>query len=388
MPYEKHEWSAREGTGLNRFVDQNGNEYYFTSSPTEITREGTPFSADWMNHIENGIANIMSTGSNPTEKTQGALGKFHITSDGALWYCAGVTETGTKWFRLGTVNSEGKIPAAQIPTLPYIYTKDRGAANGVASLDDTGKIPATQIPALPYIPAKEIAAASGVASLDENAQIPAAQIPLTHKELCRFTASGTFKPADHPTRDGLYTIVLQGAGGGGSSVNDSTGTNTSVQGGGAGGFAVIGNVPLDISKTYTVTVGTGGIGSTCGRNKIAHTEFVGEKGGDTSFDRFKVPGGNGGDSNSSTEIIVGAYVAENGDIGTGSNLSSSAHCGGSSLFGEGGKSIRTASANGNAGGIGAGGGAVSCSYYGNAVGSEITAGSGGDGLVIIYGIPE
>lgn len=38
--------------------------------------------------------------------------------------------------------------------------------------------------------------------------------------------------------------------------------------------------------------------------------------------------------------------------------------------------------------IGAGGGAVSCSYYGNADGSVVTAGSGGDGLVIIYGIPE
>lgn len=228
----------------------------------------------------------------------------------------------------------------------------------------------------------------GIPTLDENAKIPHEQIPVLHKELCRFTESGEFSPSDYPTKDGLYTIVLQGAGGGGSSANDGDGRNTSVQGGGAGGFAVICNVPLTSTKTYIVTVGKGGLGSVCGRNKIDHTEFYGENGGETTFGRFKVPGGNGGNCGSSAEIVVGAYVAENGDVGTGKELSSSAHYGGSSLFGTGGKCLRTASTDGEPGGIGSGGGALSCSYYGNAQGEVLTAGHGGDGLVIIYGIPK
>lgn len=53
--YSKNTWQARTGTGLNRYTDQNNNVYEFTASPTEIMQQGTPFSAEWMNHIEEGI---------------------------------------------------------------------------------------------------------------------------------------------------------------------------------------------------------------------------------------------------------------------------------------------------------------------------------------------
>ena len=56
MAYTPNTWSDRVGTGLNQFVDQNGTQYTFTPNPTSITQAGTPFSASWMNHIENGIA--------------------------------------------------------------------------------------------------------------------------------------------------------------------------------------------------------------------------------------------------------------------------------------------------------------------------------------------
>jgi hypothetical protein len=56
VAYNKHTWVARQGIGLNKFTDQNGNRYEFTPSPDEVTQPGTPFSAEWMNEMEDGIA--------------------------------------------------------------------------------------------------------------------------------------------------------------------------------------------------------------------------------------------------------------------------------------------------------------------------------------------
>lgn len=56
MPYTPNTWVARQGTDLNRFQDQDGNFITLTQAPTEVITQGTPFSADWMNHIEQGIA--------------------------------------------------------------------------------------------------------------------------------------------------------------------------------------------------------------------------------------------------------------------------------------------------------------------------------------------
>lgn len=53
--YSKNTWIARTGTGLNRYTDQNSNVLELTPAPTELITPGTPFSADWMNHIEQGI---------------------------------------------------------------------------------------------------------------------------------------------------------------------------------------------------------------------------------------------------------------------------------------------------------------------------------------------
>ena len=60
MAYTPNTWQSREGTGLNKFQDQDGNIYEFTAIPDQVTQPGTPFSADWMNHIEQGIANVDS----------------------------------------------------------------------------------------------------------------------------------------------------------------------------------------------------------------------------------------------------------------------------------------------------------------------------------------
>lgn len=56
MAYNKHEWKARTGVGLNKFKDADGRVYEFTPAPDEVTEPGTPFSAEWMNEMEAGIA--------------------------------------------------------------------------------------------------------------------------------------------------------------------------------------------------------------------------------------------------------------------------------------------------------------------------------------------
>ncbi|MDR0443282.1 MAG: hypothetical protein LBH44_07750 [Treponema sp.] len=59
MAYEKQEWKPRVGTGKNRFrKDKETEEYvYLTNEPESIAEPGTPFSAERMNHIEQGIFN-------------------------------------------------------------------------------------------------------------------------------------------------------------------------------------------------------------------------------------------------------------------------------------------------------------------------------------------
>lgn len=56
MAYQPNVWKDRTGTGLNIFQDQDGNIYEFVPAPTSVTQVGTPFSADWMNNLEQGVS--------------------------------------------------------------------------------------------------------------------------------------------------------------------------------------------------------------------------------------------------------------------------------------------------------------------------------------------
>ena len=56
MAYQPNVWKDRLGVGLNIFKDQNEKVYEFVPAPTSVTQVGTPFSADWMNHLEQGVA--------------------------------------------------------------------------------------------------------------------------------------------------------------------------------------------------------------------------------------------------------------------------------------------------------------------------------------------
>ena len=200
-------------------------------------------------------------------------------------------------------------------------------------------------------------------------------------ELCRFTESGTFKPADYPTADGRYDIVLQGGGGGGASILQN-GTDVAY-GGSAGGYLCLSGITLIPEKAYPVTVGKGGAAI----SSSVHTDTPGNDGGATAFWNYSVSGGAGGPLNGEpTPVTVCGFTQETG-------TASAYGKGGDSHLGTGGRNGRTGYGDeltpfeerhwdALGGGIGAGGGSME--KYGNWVNQS---GAGGDGIVIIYGIP-
>lgn len=203
-------------------------------------------------------------------------------------------------------------------------------------------------------------------------------------ELCRFTESGTFKPSDYPTADGRYDIVLQGGGGGGAYASQ-TGEDT-LYGGSAGGYMALSGISLIPDKEYTVTVGKGGEALPRGSG-LSPVQSAGNNGGDTSFWNYTVPGGAGGPLNAEpVPVTTAGFTAE---VGTASEYGK----GGDSHFARGGAGGRCGYGtedlpfderhwNAESGTLGSGGGALV--KYDNWIGNPT---SGGDGFVIIYGIP-
>lgn len=58
MTYTPNTWQDRIVVGGNKFLDQYNNELILTPNPDSVTQQGTPFTAEWMNHIEQGIADV------------------------------------------------------------------------------------------------------------------------------------------------------------------------------------------------------------------------------------------------------------------------------------------------------------------------------------------
>ena len=115
-----HGWKPRLGKGLNLFRNTlNNQQLALVNTPTEVTLEGTPFSPEIMNELEQAIANsaILSFSAAPTASTPGALGQFGA-HDGMIYYCTGADismsygaiEAGTYYFYAAN--------------LPYSFTLD------------------------------------------------------------------------------------------------------------------------------------------------------------------------------------------------------------------------------------------------------------------------
>lgn len=58
----------------------------------------------------------------------------------------------------------------------YVAVVEKGAAGGVATLDDAGKVPKEQLPALDFVPTSDKGKPNGVATLDNTGKVPAEQM--------------------------------------------------------------------------------------------------------------------------------------------------------------------------------------------------------------------
>ncbi len=73
MAYTKHNWLKRLGTGLNKFKDTiSGQIFAFVNQPDDITQQGTPIREDWLNEMEDGIADAHNTIDDIIDGTQAA----------------------------------------------------------------------------------------------------------------------------------------------------------------------------------------------------------------------------------------------------------------------------------------------------------------------------
>jgi microcystin-dependent protein len=91
--YEKTNWKARRGTGLNKFTEtersgtaRDENTVILTNTPDSISEPGTPFNEDNMNHIEQGIedahSSIIDTLNNAKDYTDLTARALNAVIDG------------------------------------------------------------------------------------------------------------------------------------------------------------------------------------------------------------------------------------------------------------------------------------------------------------------
>ena len=113
-----------------------------------------------------------------------------------------------------------------------------GAASGIASLDSNGKVPSAQIPSLNFIPTSEKDAASGVAGLDSNSKVKASEasshiVAVSSNKTLALTDAGTFQNVNS-SNNITVTIPLN------SSVAFPTGTEIEIYRGGSGTVTIAG----------------------------------------------------------------------------------------------------------------------------------------------------
>ena len=181
----------------------------------------------------------------------------------------------------------------------------------------------------------------------------------TTYKLHTFNSSGTLTC----TASGTAQVLVVGGGGAGG----GTGTQIGGGGGGAGGFVYASSYSLVSSSPYTVTVGSGGVGT---------NGTTGASGNDSIFGTITAKGGGGGgkDAGAGTSGGSGGGSSMNAAGGTSTQTSQS---GASSYAGNRGGGGYTAGHYPGNGGGGAGGAGSLAVYYSYRV---VTGGAGGAGI--------
>ena len=177
-----------------------------------------------------------------------------------------------------------------------------------------------------------------------NAFPQSAKQPIAKRvELCRFTSSGTFDPAQYPTEDGLYDVYIVGGGGGarGPLNNGGTYRYADMWVGGGGGYAKLMR-DLLVTSPVPVTIGAAGTIREWNSNMSAQRWEGGSDGGNTSFGTFGTAnggkratdggtGGSGGSGGAGYGCLLGGI---NGNDGAGTTYMSNSN--GNTSFGQGG----------------------------------------------------
>ena len=141
-------------------------------------------------------------------------------------------------------------------------------------------------------------------------------------ELCRFTTSGTFNPAEYPTADGLYDVYI--VGGGGGSYGSSAWMDRSSYCGGGGGYAKL-LKNLDVTNPTAVVIGAAGTHGGYSEWENGSSHIVSPTNGSaTTFGTHSVnggscagydSGGNGGCGGAGLNGIMGGIDGHNGSAG-------------------------------------------------------------------------
>jgi hypothetical protein len=131
MAYVKTEWKARQGTGLNRFRKSREDEefIYLDNEPEQITEQGTSFSTERMNNIEDGIC----------DAHKAVFAEIQARIQGDENSLIGALEA------INTHNGSGE--AHENLFAQTVKNSAMGASGGVATLDSMGKVPVNQLPA-------------------------------------------------------------------------------------------------------------------------------------------------------------------------------------------------------------------------------------------------
>jgi hypothetical protein len=214
MAYTKTEWKARQGTGLNRFTEneRSGDAFLLTNTPYSVTEPGTSFSAENMNHIEQGISDAHEAITAVDEKAAqintkvdslenlghfvGSFDTFQQLPENASEFSNGITINDFVTIRVDETHG-GEVTRYIVTAIDdlngditWVYDitystdisgkadKVSNAADGnLAELDAEGNLTDSGKKTDDFIEKNEKGAANGVATLGPNGTVPASQLP-------------------------------------------------------------------------------------------------------------------------------------------------------------------------------------------------------------------
>ena len=158
--YTKTDWVEREGVNKNKFTvsQDTGTTFLLDNTPDEITAEGTPFSTDNMNKIEEGIyqaheavaaeaqSRIQSdidTLNAAREHTDNEAERIDARIDGVETGKTDKVANATAG-NLAGLDINGNLIDSELRESDIILQSEKGTPNGVAELDENGHLKLSQ----------------------------------------------------------------------------------------------------------------------------------------------------------------------------------------------------------------------------------------------------